>query len=56
MSDSEKFKQELPEKERFYSSFTRKNISEKKYEHVLNIWKKFKMTKVELITNDKTYY
>ena len=46
----------MPDKERFYSSFTRKNISQKKYEHALNIWKKFKITKVELITDDKTYY
>ena len=43
MSDSEKFKEELPIKEKFYSSLTDRKISDKEYEHVLNVWKKFEM-------------
>ena len=41
ISDFEKFKEELPSKEKFYSSLTDRNISHKEYEHVLNVWKKF---------------
>ena len=39
----EKFKKELPSKEKFYSSLTDRKISDKEYEHVLNVWKKFEM-------------
>ena len=39
MSDFEK----LPTKEKLYSSLTYRKITEKEYEHVLNIWKKFEM-------------
>ena len=42
MSDFRKFKEELPSKEKFYSSLTVKN-SDKKYEPALNVWNKFKM-------------
>ena len=35
MSSFEKFKEELPSKETFYSSLTGKKISGKEYEHVL---------------------
>ena len=35
MSDFEKFKEELPSKEKFYRSLTDKNISEQEYEYVL---------------------
>ena len=35
MTDFKKFKEELPSKEKFYRSLTGKNISDKKYEHVL---------------------
>ena len=42
-TDFEKFKEELPRKEKFYSSLTDKNIGHKEYEHVLNVWKKFGM-------------
>ena len=35
MNDFEKFKEQIPDKEKFYSSLTGKNISDKKYEHVL---------------------
>ena len=37
MSDFEKFKKELPSKEKFYSSLTVRKISDKEYEHVLNV-------------------
>ena len=40
MKDFEKFKEELPSKERFYSSLTDRKISDQEYEHVLNVWKK----------------
>ena len=43
MSDFEKFKEELPSKEKFYSSLTDRKFSNKDYEHVPNIWKKFEM-------------
>ena len=43
MSHFEKFKEELPSKEKFYSSLTDKKITNKEYEHVLNVWKKFEM-------------
>ena len=33
----------MPSKEKFYSSLADRKISEKKYEHVLNVWKKFEM-------------
>ena len=41
ISDFEKFKEELPSKEKFYSSLTDRNISHKEYEKVLKVWKKF---------------
>ena len=37
MRDFEKFKEELPSKERFYSSLTDRKISDKEYENVLNV-------------------
>ena len=37
MSDFEKFKEELPCKENFYSSLTDKKITDKEYEHVPNV-------------------
>ena len=43
MSDFEKFKEELPRKEEFYGPLTNRKISDKEYEHVLNVWKKFEM-------------
>ena len=43
MTDFEKFKEELPRKERFYSSLTDKKITDKKFEHILNVWKKVEM-------------
>ena len=43
MSDFEKFKEELPSKETFDSSSTNRKTSDLKYEHFLNVWKKFEM-------------
>ena len=43
MIDFEKFKEQLPSKEKFYSSSTGKKISEKEYERVLKVWNKFEM-------------
>ena len=43
MSDFEKFIEELPSKEKFYSFLTCKNISDKEHEYVLNVWYKFEM-------------
>ena len=42
MSDFEKFKEELPSKEKI-CSLTDRKISDKEYEHVPNIWNKFEM-------------
>ena len=36
-------KEQLPSKEKFYSSLTCKKISYKTYEHVLKVWNKFEM-------------
>ena len=47
MTDFEKFKEELPRKEKFYSSLTNRKITDKKYEHVLNFWNKFQMKTVK---------
>ena len=43
MSDLKKFKENLPSKEKFYSSLTDKKISGKEYEHVLKVWNRFEM-------------
>ena len=43
MSNFEKFKEQLPSKENFYSLLTGKEISDKEYEHVLKVWNKFEM-------------
>ena len=43
MSDFEKFKEELPRKELFHSSLTNRKITDKEYEYILNVWKKFEM-------------
>ena len=39
MNDYKKFKEELPSKEKFYSSLTGRKISDKEYDYVLNFWK-----------------
>ena len=43
MINFEKFKEKLPSKEKRYSFLTDRKITDKKYEHVLNIWKKLEM-------------
>ena len=43
MIDFKKFKEQLPYKEKFYSSLTGKKISSKEYDHVLKVWNKFEM-------------
>ena len=43
MSDFEKSKEELSGKETFYSSLIGRKITDKEYEHVLNVWNKFEM-------------
>ena len=56
MSDFETFKEQLPSKEKFYSSLTGKNISDKEYEHVLKAWNIFEMMKGEMIKTMKDYH
>ena len=41
MSYFEKFMKKLPSKERFYISLTDRKITDKEYDHVLNVWNKF---------------
>ena len=43
MTDSEKFKEKLPRNKKFCSWLTGKNISDKEYDHVLNVWNKSQM-------------
>ena len=43
MTDFEKFKEELPSREKFYSSLIDRKISDKEYEHVVNVLKKIEM-------------
>ena len=47
MSDFKKFKEELPCKEKFYSSLTGKKIISKENEDVLQVWNKFKMKTIK---------
>ena len=47
MSDFENLKEELPSKEKSYSSFTGKKVSGKEYKHVLNDWIKSEMKAME---------
>ena len=53
MSNFETLKEQLPSKEKFYSSLTgKKKTSDKEYEHnhVLKIWNKFKLKTMKDIT------
>ena len=43
MSDFGKFEEELPSKEKFYISMTKKKVTDKEYAHVLKVWNKFDM-------------
>ena len=37
----------MSSKEKFYSSLTDRKISDKGYDHVLNIWKRFEMKRMK---------
>ena len=43
MTDFENFKEKLASKENFYSSLTGTKMSDKEYDHVLNVWNKIEM-------------
>ena len=43
MNNFKKFKEQLPSKEKFYSSLIGKDISDKEYELVLNVLNKFEI-------------
>ena len=43
MIDFKKLKEQLRSKEKFYSSLTGKKNTNKEYDHVLKVWKKFEM-------------
>ena len=43
MNDFEKFKEELPNNEKFYNSLTNRKINSEKHEHVLNVWNNCEM-------------
>ena len=43
ISDFEKFIEELPGKEKFYSSLGGKKTSDKEYDHVFKVWSVFEM-------------
>ena len=43
MGGFERFKEEMPSKEKFYSSLTCKKISDKEYEHFFKVWNRFEM-------------
>ena len=47
MSNFEKFKEQLPSKEKVFGLWTGKKLSGKKYEHVLKVWNKFEMKKMK---------
>ena len=47
MNDFEKIYKELSSKEKFYSSLTSTNISDKEYKNVLNDYNKFEIKKLE---------
>ena len=47
ISDFEKFKEELPSKEKFYGLLTDRKIIDNEYEHALNVWKKIEMKKMK---------
>ena len=47
MSDFEKFKEQLPSKEKCYCSLTGKKNSGKEYKHVPQFWNKFEMKTIK---------
>ena len=47
MTDFKRFKEQLPSKEKLYSSLTGQKISNKEYDHILKVWNKFEMTTIK---------
>ena len=47
ISDFEKFKEEIPSKRKFHILLIDRNIRDKEYEHVLNVWNKFEMKTIK---------
>lgn len=47
MDSFKKFKGNLPSKDKFCSSLTDHQISDKKYEHVVSVWKLFDMKNIK---------
>ena len=47
MTDFKRFEEQLPSKEKLYSSLTGKKISNKKNDHILKVWNKFEMTTIK---------
>ena len=45
----EKFKEELPRKEKFYSLFMGKKCTDKEYEHVFKVWNTFEMKAIRYL-------
>ena len=43
LSDCEKFKEQLPNKGKFYSFLTVRRSSDKEYEHIIKAWGAFQM-------------
>ena len=43
MCDFEKFKEDFPDKNQFYSLLSGKGVSDEDYQHVLKVWNKFKI-------------
>ena len=50
MSSFEKFKENLPSKEKFYRSLPGQKIGDKQYEHPLKVWDRFQMKIRKIIT------
>ena len=43
----EKFRECLPSKDKFHNTLTNRKITDKNYEHILNVWKAFKMNSMK---------
>ena len=43
----EKLKEGLPKEDKFYNTLTSCTISDKNYQHILNVWKAFKMNNMK---------
>ena len=60
MSDFERFTEELPSKEKFYSLLTDRKVSDKEYDYVLNVFKKIEIKAIkyshDLHLNVKFHY